>query len=127
MSAYTVQPGDTLSKIAAKFGTTVQTIAAANHIANVNLIQVGQRLDIPTANDWPSTYSNSVNVNQPVTIDAATGEVEDIPTVVVTAPRQSAMPQIVGFDWRSMLKPPNLYYLIAAGALLGFALTKKRR
>ena len=43
---YTVQPGDTLSGIAAKFGTTYQKIAADNGIANPNLIHPGQRLVI---------------------------------------------------------------------------------
>ncbi len=44
---YTVQPGDTLSRIAARFGVTVQAIVAANNIANPNLIHVGQVLIIP--------------------------------------------------------------------------------
>lgn len=43
---YIVQPGDTLSGIAAKFGTTYQKIAADNGIANVNLIYPGQKLII---------------------------------------------------------------------------------
>lgn len=45
-TTYTVQPGDTLSAIAAKFGTTVAAIAQANNIVNVNLIFVGQVLSI---------------------------------------------------------------------------------
>jgi LysM repeat protein len=44
---YTVQPGDTLSAIAARFGTTYQAIAAANGIADPNLIFPGQLLVIP--------------------------------------------------------------------------------
>lgn len=44
---YTVQPGDTLSAIAARFGTTVDAIVKANNIKNPNLIYVGQRLIIP--------------------------------------------------------------------------------
>lgn len=43
---YVVQPGDTLSKIAAKFGTTYQEIAAKNGIANPNLIYPNQKLKI---------------------------------------------------------------------------------
>lgn len=42
-----MQKGDTLSVIAKKYGTTVQAIASANNIANVNLIRVGQKLTIP--------------------------------------------------------------------------------
>ena len=47
---YTVQPGDTLSQIAACDGTTVSALASLNHISNVNLIQVGQVLKLP--NPW---------------------------------------------------------------------------
>ncbi len=45
--SYTVQPGDTLNRIAVRFGVTVQAIAQANGIANPNLIFVGQVLTIP--------------------------------------------------------------------------------
>lgn len=43
---YTVQSGDTLSGIAAKYGTTYQALAAKNGIANPNLIYPGQKLNI---------------------------------------------------------------------------------
>ncbi|HEX8435645.1 LysM peptidoglycan-binding domain-containing protein, partial [Archangium sp.] len=46
---YTVQPGDTLSGIAARHGSTVVAIALANGISNPDFIQVGQRLSIPGA------------------------------------------------------------------------------
>ena len=44
---YTVQAGDTLSAIAARFGTTVDAIAAANDITDPDVIGVGQVLKIP--------------------------------------------------------------------------------
>lgn len=44
--SYAVRKGDTLSGIAAKYGTTWQKIAADNNIANPNLIYPGQRLVI---------------------------------------------------------------------------------
>lgn len=46
-TVYTVVAGDTLSKIAAKYGTTYQALAAYNGIANPNLIRVGQKIRIP--------------------------------------------------------------------------------
>lgn len=46
MAIYTVRSGDTLSHIAARYGTSVGALAARNKIANPNLIQVGQRLVI---------------------------------------------------------------------------------
>ena len=44
---YTVKAGDTLSKIAAKYGTTYQKLASHNGIANPNIINVGQKIRIP--------------------------------------------------------------------------------
>ena len=43
---YAVKSGDTLSSIAAHFGTTVQHLVSANGIANPNYIQVGQVLNL---------------------------------------------------------------------------------
>lgn len=51
---YRVEPGDTLSTIAARFGTTVEAIAAANGIGNPNLIYAGQWLDIPGGGGGPA-------------------------------------------------------------------------
>jgi nucleoid-associated protein YgaU len=44
---HTVQPGDTLSAIARLYGTTFANLAAANGIANPNLIFSGQVLMVP--------------------------------------------------------------------------------
>ena len=44
---YTVRLGDTLFKIAQLFSVTVQAIALANGITNINVISVGQNLIIP--------------------------------------------------------------------------------
>lgn len=44
---YIVQTGDTLSRIASRFGSTIKHIQNANKIANANSVQVGQKLFIP--------------------------------------------------------------------------------
>lgn len=44
---YTIQRGDTLSKIAARYGTTVAILVELNHIANKNKIYAGHKLLIP--------------------------------------------------------------------------------
>src|SRR5687768_8042620 len=50
---YIVQPGDTLSRIAQRFGVPMATIMAANGISNPNLIFSGQRLTIPGPGTGP--------------------------------------------------------------------------
>lgn len=44
---HVVQPGDTLSELAMRFGTTVARLQRLNHIPNPDLIRVGQVLQIP--------------------------------------------------------------------------------
>ena len=45
-STYYVQNGDTLSAIAAKYGTTYQALASANGISNPNYLSVGQAIKV---------------------------------------------------------------------------------
>ncbi len=47
--SYTVQPGNTLSGIAAQYHTTVATLVAINHLSNPNALQVGQVLQVSGA------------------------------------------------------------------------------
>ena len=53
--SYTVKSGDTLSAIAREKNTTVDAIAKKNKISNVNLISVGQVLEIEDANTTQKT------------------------------------------------------------------------
>ena len=53
--SYTVKSGDTLSAIAKEKNTTVDEIAKKNKISNVNLISVGQVLEIEDANTTQKT------------------------------------------------------------------------
>ncbi|WP_126428482.1 LysM peptidoglycan-binding domain-containing protein [Brevibacillus marinus] len=55
---YTIQPGDTLYRIAARFGVTVRDLLAANpHITQPDLLYPGQVIDIPlSAAQPPQTF-----------------------------------------------------------------------
>jgi LysM repeat protein len=46
-NTYTVQAGDNLSQVAARYGVAVDQMLAVNGIANPNIIYVGQQLVIP--------------------------------------------------------------------------------
>jgi len=51
---HTVQPGETLSSIALRYGTTWQTVAQANSLSNPNQIYIGQKLKISTSSGGSS-------------------------------------------------------------------------
>jgi lipoprotein NlpD len=78
---YTVQPGDTLSGIAARHGVAMRALAAANGIAPPYLIRVGERLTIPRR-----TGATSRPVVQPLPRATATPSPPPL-TNTVTAPR----------------------------------------
>jgi LysM repeat protein len=50
---YTVQAGDTLFRIAQRYGITVEALARANNITNVNRLDIGTILTIPGPDDVP--------------------------------------------------------------------------
>lgn len=64
---YTVVKGDTLSGIAAKYGTTYQKLAEYNGISNPNVINVGQKIKIPntgiSAAAWAPEKGDTVMFN----------------------------------------------------------------
>jgi LysM repeat protein len=67
-TTYTVVAGDTLYKIAQRYGLTVQELAAANDIVNVNDLDVGQVLTIPAAGAvevTPVSGEERVHIVQP--------------------------------------------------------------
>ena len=51
---HVVQRGETLARIALRYGTTVTTLVRANGLPNANRIYVGQRLTIPAAGSAPA-------------------------------------------------------------------------
>lgn len=62
---YTVVAGDTLSGIAARFGTTAAALASANGISNPNLIYVGQVLKLSAASGTQATLTSAPRSTPP--------------------------------------------------------------
>lgn len=64
MANYTIQRGDTLSGLAAKYRTSVSALAQLNGIKNVNLIYAGATLRIP-GHSGTSTFQPSKSPSRP--------------------------------------------------------------
>lgn len=63
-SSYTVQQGDTVSKIAQTYGTSINAIANENQLLNPNVIYVGEKLTIGEKETQQSTQTEQQPVEQ---------------------------------------------------------------
>lgn len=77
--SYTVKSGDTLSKIAVTYNTTVEKLASTNQIANVDFITVGQILELDSEATAPAA----------TTTETAAVEVAPAPATVAAAPAET--------------------------------------
>jgi LysM repeat protein len=69
---YVVQSGDTLSKIARNVGSRVSTLSKHNHIDDPNLIQVGQKIDLPLGKHRVKSGETYWGIAQAIGIDVHT-------------------------------------------------------
>lgn len=90
---YTVVKGDTLSGIAAKFGTTYQYLAHINNIANPNIIFVGQKIKV----------NAQATVSSPRTYRVVRGD-----TLSAIAQRYGTT--VASLAAKNNIKNPNLIY-----------------
>ncbi|RRK11292.1 LysM domain-containing protein [Lactiplantibacillus garii] len=85
----TVKSGDTVSAIAAEHGTTVSAIEKANQLKNVNLIFVGQQLEV-NGNGTAATTTSTTQTSQPA---ATTQSSQSTQTQSYSAPAAQATTQ----------------------------------
>ncbi len=72
---YIVQQGDTLYRIARRFGTTVAELVTSNNIADPAMIRVGQTLIIPLTENATAIYRGNPSKNMVTfTFDATYGD-----------------------------------------------------
>lgn len=69
---HVVQPGDSLSAIAVRYGVSMSALMASNGIGNSDYVEIGQRLTIPTGNGEYSYsgYSSASTATGTVTVGA---------------------------------------------------------
>ncbi len=103
--AYAVASGDTLGTIAARYGSNWSLLASHNHIANANLIYVGQLVCIPAGgsstyvapatsqSSAPVVYSASAPTYQGGSVAAMIGQVfgANAPTAIRIAQCESGL------------------------------------
>ncbi len=77
--SYTIKSGDTLSKIAVTYNTTVEKLASTNQIANVDFITVGQILELDSEATAPAA----------TTTETAAVEAAPAPATVAAAPAET--------------------------------------
>jgi LysM repeat protein len=105
---YTVQRGDTLNRVALRFGVTLQAMMTANGIYNANIIWAGQRLAIPG-----QTPVNAVPASQAAPADAASGV--ERTHVVQRGEGLATIARLYGLQWPTIasangIQNPNVIY-----------------
>lgn len=79
MATYKVKQGDNLTTLAKKYGTTVNDLAKANNIANVNRINTGATLTIPGTTSKPTVKPTTTKQTTKPTVKPKT--VNPVPTL----------------------------------------------
>ena len=97
-TVHIVQRGETLTRIALRYGVDAWTIARANGITNLNHIYVGQRLTIPGAVPPVSPATSTPQPSQPVTFPGPwSGEYFD--SITPNGPYTTREDEAINFDW----------------------------
>jgi len=111
--SYTVRSGDTVSHIAAKYGTSVSAVRSANGLNGSAFIREGQRLTIPTSGGTSTTAAAPAATGGSHTV--ASGE-----TVSAIAKRYgttvSAITAANGLDSRAFIRVGQTLTIPGAGA-----------
>ena len=127
LAAYLVQPGDTLSGIAASHSVSLAAVEAANpHISNFNLIFAGQSIELPQgssaataitgAQAVPAQQSASVKQSVPVQQSAQSAHSYSSPssTASATATVRSSSTGSSGYSSSSLSDIPGVPSSLAA-------------
>ena len=108
---YSVKSGDSLSRIASQYGTSVQAIMGLNpSITNPNLIRVGQTINVPGSSSLTLSSSQSAPMQAPASSGYPVSAVSTEPSMLQ----------------KLMQNKMVLYVLLAGLAYWGYMKTKKK-
>lgn len=105
-AVYVVKRGDTLSRIAGKYGATYKELAEYNGITNPNLIHVGQQIKIPGA--W------TPDVGDVVTYNGTTHYISS--NSIVAKPCKGGKAKITAVNKNSCKHPYHLVHISGQGS-----------
>ena len=118
LAAYLVQPGDTLSGIAASHSVSLAAVEAANpHISNFNIIFAGQTIELPAGSSATAviTGSQAVPAQQSATVKQSVPVQQSAPsytspssTASATATVQSSSTGSSGYSSGSLSDIPGV-------------------
>jgi N-acetylmuramoyl-L-alanine amidase len=94
-SIHTVAAGETLSSIAARYGTSVAALAHVNHLKDANLIVVGTKLKVPAGRSQTSASSVGTTAVEGTLVHAAVVHGVSPPLVKAVAWEESGWKQDV--------------------------------
>ena len=86
----TVKAGDTVSELAQKYNTTVNTIQQLNNLSNPNLIFVGQQLKVNNDNNGQAVAQQNTNNNAQAAQEATSQNTQAQASTQQAAQQQSA-------------------------------------
>ena len=117
LAAYLVQPGDTLSGIAASHSVSLAAVEAANpHISNFNMIFAGQTIELPAGSSATAVITGSqavpaqqsATVKQSVPVQTAPSYTSPSSTASATATVQSSSTGSSGYSSGSLSDIPGV-------------------
>jgi len=112
--AYLVQPGDTLSGIAASHGVSLAAVEAANtQISNYNLIYAGQTVKIPEGSSAAQSSVTASTASQSASVQQSAPSYSS-PSSIASTVSQSASAGSSGYSSSSLSDIPGVPQSFAA-------------
>jgi len=131
---YVVKPGDTLGKIAQRYGTTVNTLASLNHLTNVNRLSIGQVLAV---NEAGQKEAKGTQPTQPKNLNQVSSSSEFIENISAYAQKVASENNLYasvmiaqaslesGYGKSSLSAPPNHNLFGIKGSYNGQSVAKR--